>query len=153
MVIWGEKRRKNVLQGWGQQGGGGWQRVGAAVLPLLRCSPAEPSGCIQNLLTPPASPAGVKRADSLQPPRPPPPPAAAPSPAAPAGKDAVGSVPGDGDTPIMAWGTAPSVPPLTTHLSPAGRTGPGVAGRVLEAQGKIWGPCKGSLGGVTHARD
>ncbi|XP_071880527.1 rabphilin-3A isoform X2 [Anas platyrhynchos] len=43
---------------------------------------------------------GVKRADSLQPPRPPPPPAAAPSPAAPA----------------------------------AGRTGPGVAGRVLEAQ-------------------
>ncbi|XP_068510100.1 rabphilin-3A isoform X4 [Anas acuta] len=43
---------------------------------------------------------GVKRADSLQPPRPPPPPAAAPSPAAPA----------------------------------AGRTGPGVAGRILEAQ-------------------
>uniref|UniRef100_A0A8C3CFA0 Rabphilin-3A n=1 Tax=Cairina moschata TaxID=8855 RepID=A0A8C3CFA0_CAIMO len=43
---------------------------------------------------------GMKRADSLQAPRPPPPPAAAPSPAAPA----------------------------------AGRTGPGAAGRILEAQ-------------------
>ncbi|KAI6076200.1 Rabphilin 3A [Aix galericulata] len=77
---------------------------------------------------------GMKRADSLQAPRPPPPPAAAPSPAAPAGKDAVGTVPGDGDTPMLAWGTAPSVPPLTTHPSPAGRTGPGAAGRILEAQ-------------------
>uniref|UniRef100_A0A8B9CWI5 Rabphilin-3A n=1 Tax=Anser brachyrhynchus TaxID=132585 RepID=A0A8B9CWI5_9AVES len=98
-------------RGWEQQGRGGWQRVGAAVLPLLRCSPPEPSGCTRNAGADPASPAGVKRADSLQAPRPPPPPAAAPA----------GTVPGDGDTPMLAW---------------AGRPGPGAAGRILEAQGK-----------------
>uniref|UniRef100_A0A8B9DQZ6 Rabphilin 3A n=1 Tax=Anser cygnoides TaxID=8845 RepID=A0A8B9DQZ6_ANSCY len=40
----------------------------------------------------------------------------------------------------------PRFAPLTPHLSPAGRPGPGAAGRILETHGKSWGPCKGSGG-------
>ncbi|NXC39265.1 RP3A protein, partial [Penelope pileata] len=40
--------------------------------------------------------------------------------------------------------------PLTTHLSPAGRPGPGAASRVLETQG-VWGQCTLGTNGVPPA--